>query len=200
MDDFSQYAGLIFDCDGTLTDSMPLHYEAWLEALIPYGISFPEVKFYSMGGMRSEKIVEVLGKEQSIDADPNEVTALKEAAFGRRMLRIEAREDICSIARNHHRKIPISVASGGDKEGVTAQLEQIGMREYFEVIVTAEDTERHKPEPDVFLKTAELLGVPPEGCLVFEDSPLGLEAAARASMDCIDVRDGKLYRAQQANA
>ncbi|TWU42136.1 HAD family hydrolase [Novipirellula artificiosorum] len=195
MDDYSQYAGLIFDCDGTLTDSMPLHYEAWLEALSPCGISFSKEKFYSMGGMRSEKIVEVLAAEQSIEADPDQVTAVKEAAFARRIPNIEAREDICQLAKKYHGSIPISVASGGDKEGIKAQLQQIDMLKYFEVIVTAEDTAKHKPEPDVFLKTAELLGVPASGCLVFEDSPLGLEAARRASMDCIDVRDGSFHRA-----
>jgi len=148
-----------------------------------------------MGGMRSEEIVRVLAEEQSVEVDSEAVAMKKEAIFAERIKHVEAREDICAIARHYHGKTPIAVASGGDKQGVTAQLKQIDMRKYFEVIVTAEDTELHKPHPDVFLETARQLDVNPARCIVFEDSPLGLEAAARASMDCYDVRDDSLHRA-----
>ncbi|TWU45918.1 Fructose-1-phosphate phosphatase YqaB [Novipirellula aureliae] len=198
MNEYKKYAGLIFDCDGTLTDSMPLHYESWIDALSPFGISYSRDRFYSMGGMRSEEIVRVLAEEQSVSVDCEAVSASKEAFFAERIKYIEAREDICGIARYYCGRIPVAVASGGDQQGVSAQLEQIGMRKYFEVIVTAEDTELHKPHPDVFLETARRLGVEPKNCIVFEDSPLGLEAAARASMDCFDVRDNSLHQATKS--
>ncbi len=194
MDDLSHYGGLIFDCDGTLTDSMPLHYEAWIETMTRYGIHFSEDRFYSMAGMPTDLIIRVLAQEQSVDVNEPLAAREKENAFKRRMDRLTPLAKVCDIARKYYNVLPMSVASGGDREGVRAQVAHISMMQYFSVFVTAEDTERHKPEPDVFLKAAERMRVQPESCLVFEDSPLGLEAARRAAMDCVDVRDFTLHK------
>jgi HAD superfamily hydrolase (TIGR01509 family) len=183
-----EYQAIIFDCDGTLTDSMPVHYVAWHKTMTSYGIQFPEDQFYAMGGMPSNKIVRVLASEQSVSIDAERAALEKEAAFVERMHLLEPIEPVIDVARQFRGRIPIAVASGGFRDIILKQLLQIGCRDWFQAIVTAEDTERHKPHPDVFLEAARRMGIPPQECLVYEDSDLGLEAARAASMDFIDVR------------
>lgn len=190
MPDYTDsYDALIFDCDGTLTDSMPLHYRAWHDTMALYGIEFPEERFYRMGGMPSEKIIATLSQEQGVAVvDVDEAADRKESAFATLLDRLEAKAEVCRIAREHHGKLPLAVASGGIRPIIDRQLAHLKLTELFPVIVTAEDTELHKPEPDVFLKAAERLAVDAKRCLVFEDSELGFAAADKAGMDWIDVR------------
>ena len=183
-----EYQAIIFDCDGTLTDSMPIHYVAWHGTMNSYGIHFPEDQFYAMGGMPSDKIIRVLASEQSIQINAEQATMEKEAAFVERLHLLEPIEAVIEVARQFRGRIPMAVASGGFREIILLQLTQIGCHDWFQTIVTAEDTERHKPHPDVFLEAAKRMGVPPHECLVYEDSDLGLQAARAASMDYIDVR------------
>ena len=182
------YAGLIFDCDGTLADSMPIHYLAWRETMDRYGIEFSEPRFYALGGMPSDKIVATLSVEQNVAIDPARAAREKEQAFLVRMHQLLPIEPVIAVARHFRGQRPMAVASGGYRAVILEQLEQIGCGGWFNAIVTAEDTPRHKPEPDVFLLAAERLGVPATHCLVYEDSDLGLRAAAAAGMDVIDVR------------
>lgn len=188
MDLRDQYSALIFDCDGTLTDSMPLHFLAWRDTMSRHGIDFTEERFYAMGGMRTEKIVAILSKEHGIDIDAATVAAEKEAAFMEHMPQLQPREDICQIAKDYAGVLPMAVASGSERAVVLAQLKLLGITELFGAIVAAEDTQLHKPEPDVFLKAAKLLGVDASTCLVYEDSPLGFQAALAAGMQYVDVR------------
>lgn len=183
-----RYEGLIFDCDGTLTDSMPLHFVAWRETMRRHGIDFPEDRFYSMGGMPSEKIIAVLMNEQSVEVDIEAAATEKEAAFIASMPDLKPLPHVIRIAERHRGKVAMSVASGGMREIVADQLQLIGVTDWFPVLVGSEDTARHKPEPDVFLCAAERMGIDPTRCLVFEDSPLGFDAARRAGMDWVDVR------------
>ncbi|TWU51643.1 HAD family hydrolase [Rubripirellula reticaptiva] len=188
-EDFTdKFDGLIFDCDGTLSHSMPLHYVAWRETMQTYGIAFPEGQFYSMGGMPSEKIIAVLSEQQGIDVDSDEAAVKKEARFAELIDQLTTLDAVVDVARRHHGKLPMAVASGGIRPIIDRQLAKMGITELFGSIVTAEDTEKHKPEPDVFLEAARQLGVDPTKCLVFEDSPLGFEAAEKAGMKWIDVR------------
>ncbi|MCL4157504.1 UNVERIFIED_CONTAM: hypothetical protein GTU68_031711 [Idotea baltica] len=167
---------------------MPLHFLAWRETMDRYGIEFTEERFYSMGGMRTEKIVTILSKDHGISIDSVAVAAEKEAAFMNHISQLEPRADICQIAKDYAGEMPMAVASGSEREVVLAQLEIIGLTQLFDAIVAAEDTQLHKPEPDVFLEAARRLGVAPDTCLVYEDSPLGFQAATAASMDYVDVR------------
>ncbi len=183
-----RYDALIFDCDGTLTDSMPLHYEAWWTTMAGYGIAFPETQFYSMAGMPSEKIIAVLCREQAKVIDVDRAADEKETAFETRLDRLRPLERVCDLARHYHGQLPMAVASGGIRRIIDAQLRQIELSHLFSVRVTAEDTELHKPEPDVFLEAARQMGIAAERCLVLEDSPLGFEAASRAGMGWVDVR------------
>lgn len=182
--------GLIFDCDGTLTDSMPVHYLAWKQAFERSGIEFTEQRFYSMAGMPTDRIVATLGAEAGLDLNPQVLAREKEANFLALLHLVQPVERVVAVARAEKGRRRIAVASGGYRDSINRQLEHIGLEGWFDAVVTAEDTERHKPHPDVFLEAARRLGVPASQCLVFEDADLGVEAARRAGMRCIDVRRG----------
>lgn len=183
------YAAIIFDCDGTLTDSMPVHYLAWHSTLARYGIAFSEERFYELAGVPTDRIIARLAAEQRIAVDASAVAAEKEAAFLQLIDLLKPIDVVLDVARHFRGRLPMAVASGGVREVILHQLERIGCADWFDAIVTAEDTERHKPFPDVFLEAARRLGVEPAKCLVYEDADLGLEAARAAGMDAIDVRD-----------
>lgn len=179
---------LIFDCDGTLTDSMPLHFVAWNETMRRFGIEFSEDRFYSLGGIPSDKIIQMLANEVNLSLDAAIVAQEKEQAFLDSMHLLVEIEAITSIVRENKGKLPMAVASGGYRDIVVKQIAHIGLEGWFDTIVTAEDTARHKPEPDVFLEAARRLGAAPAHCRVYEDSDLGIEAARRAGMQWVDVR------------
>jgi HAD superfamily hydrolase (TIGR01509 family) len=181
-------AAAIFDLDGTLANSMPVHYRAWEEIAGAFGLQFPERRFYSMGGIPTLQIASRLIAEQGLDLDPLVVTLAKEKAFLSRFEEVAPIAPVVEIARRRRAQGPVAVGSGGTRAMVERTLRQIGLLDWFPVIVTAEDTLRHKPEPDVFLEAARRLGVDAGSCVVYEDTDLGLEAARRAGMLGIDVR------------
>lgn len=182
-------AALIFDCDGTLADTMPLHFIAWQNVMTGYGFEFDEDLFYSLGGQPTDRIVDKLAKEQAIDVDVMQVTHEKEAAFLELIDQVEPIEAIVNVARKYHGKLPMGVGSGGQRAVVKQILETLGVESLFDCVVGSEDTDRHKPEPDVFLEVASRLNVDATKCLVYEDADLGVEAARRAGMKCFDVRE-----------
>ena len=179
---------IIFDCDGTLAHSMPAHYVAWRNTLEPHGVEFLESKFYSLAGMPSDRIINLLSDEQGIELDADRLAEEKEERFLETLHLLEPIIPVVALAKTSAGKLPIAVASGGFREIIQHQLTQIEIRHLFEVIVTAEDTERHKPEPDVFLEAARQLAIDPTECCVLEDSDLGITAAKRAGMSWVDVR------------
>lgn len=179
---------LIFDCDGTLADTMPAHYLAWQEILRPLGVEFPLDRFYAMGGMPTDRIVVELCGEAAKALDVDKLVRDKAAAFEKKIGEVQPIAKVVDVARAHRGKTPMAVASGGQRRTVELTLAQIGVRDWFPVVVTAEDTHRHKPDPDVFLEAARRLGVDPAACIVYEDTDLGLEAARRAGMRSVDVR------------
>lgn len=182
--------GLIFDCDGTLADTMPAHYKAWLAMLGRYGIPFPETRFYAMGGMPTASIIRVLADEAGvIVTDVEAMVREKEQGFLTHLDAVTLIEPVVRIAREHRGKLPIAVASGGYRDTITRTLDRVGIRDWFDAMVVAEDTARHKPEPDVFLEAARRLGAVAAACVVFEDTDIGLEAARRAGMVGVDVRE-----------
>ena len=182
-------AGLIFDCDGTLADTMPAHYKAWTALLDRFGIPFPEPRFYAMGGMPTASIIRVLAGEASVVVTNVDAMVLeKEAYFLTHLEAITPIEPVLSIAATYRGKLPLAVASGGYRDTITRTLDRLCIRDWFDAMVTAEDTARHKPDPDVFLEAARRLGVEAPRCVVFEDTDIGLEAARRAGMLGIDVR------------
>lgn len=189
-----QPRALIFDCDGTLADSMPLHWRAWNAVCKRNGIELPEERFYKLGGVPSQKILAMLKQEQGLSFDPAEISRQKEEAYLPLMAEVKLIEPVAAIAREHVGKLPMAVATGGRAKYIRPLLEGLGISDWFQAIVTSDDVKNHKPAPDTFLKAAALLGVPPEDCRAFEDTDLGMEAIRAAHMDAVDVRtiDGVL--------
>lgn len=181
--------GLIFDCDGTLADTMPVHYRAWTAMLTRHGIPFPETRFYELGGVPTAQIIRILSAEYGVPVtDVDAMVREKEAAFLANLHVVRPLEAVVATAAAYRGRLPLAVASGGYRDTITRTLDQLGIREWFDAMVVAEDTARHKPEPDVFLEAARRLAVPSELCVVFEDTDIGLEAARRAGMRSVDVR------------
>lgn len=183
--------GLIFDCDGTLADTMPIHFLAWKSMLELRGLKFSETQFYAFAGMPSLRIVGVLATEQDLHFEVDEMVTMvedKEALYVAALSDVKAVPAVFAVANRFRGVLPMAVASGGDGWVVRRTLTAIGALDWFDAIVGAEDTERHKPEPDPFLEAAHRIGVPPASCVVFEDSDLGLLAAERACMPGVDIR------------
>jgi HAD superfamily hydrolase (TIGR01509 family) len=182
----------IFDLDGTLADTMPVHFGMWQVIARQHGLVFTEERFYALGGVPTTRIAAMLIEEAGLALDPVAVAADKERAYVEGLmsgaLAIRAIEPIVEIARARRADGPLAVASGSTRRLVTRTLDTLGIADWFGAVVAAEDTARHKPEPDVFLEAARRLGVAPARCTVYEDTDLGLEAARRAGMTGVDVR------------
>jgi beta-phosphoglucomutase family hydrolase len=179
---------LIFDCDGTLADSMPLHWRAWNEVARRHHLDFPEDRFYALGGVPSRDILKMLSQEQGRPLDPVAVSREKEAAYLQLLAQVRPIEVVVNIARANHGKIPMAVASGGNQAHINEVLQHLGIRQLFQAVVTSEQVDRQKPAPDIFLEAARRLGVPPQYCRAYEDTDLGLQAIRAAGMDAVDVR------------
>lgn len=180
--------GIIFDCDGTLADTMPLHWIAWSEITRRHGLHFPEERFYAYGGVPTRDILKILRDEQGVNIDPLAVAQEKEDAYVKLMPQIGPVEEVVSIARAHHGKIPLAVASGGMQHVIVDVLKLLGIRHLFDAVVTSEHVVNQKPAPDIFLEAARRIGVEPRYCRAYEDTDLGMQAIRAAGMDAVDVR------------
>jgi HAD superfamily hydrolase (TIGR01509 family) len=180
---------LIFDCDGTLADTMPQHWKAWQEVTARHGIHFPEDRFYSLGGVPTRDIVRMLATEQGrSDIDPLAFAKEKEEAYFRYFEHIGPVEEVVAIAREQRGKLPMAVASGGSKTAITKVLTHLHIVDWFGAIVTNEDVVNQKPAPDIFLEAARRLGVAPQFCRAYEDTDLGMDAIRAAGMEAVDIR------------
>ena len=180
---------IIFDCDGTLADTMPLHWRAWQVIARRHRFSFTQDRFYSLGGIPSRDILKVLSAEQGLPIDPLAVAREKEAEYLPLIAQVEPINTVVGVARGNYGKIPMAVASGGTKRSIGTVLEHLGIRHLFRAIVTSEDVANQKPAPDIFLEAARRLGVPPQFCRAYEDTDLGMEAIRAAGMEAVDVRE-----------
>lgn len=183
------FAGYIFDCDGTLVDTMPLHYRAWDQAMQQAGLkgTLSEELFYSLGGMPTRKVAAVFAKHYGITIDVDYVFHHKEELFLEMQVEMKVIKPVVDFARNLHGRSPMSVASGGPKVVVNKTLELMRIADLFPVVVTPEDVTHGKPSPDMFLLAAQRMGVAPERCLVFEDAEPGFQAARAAGMQFVRV-------------
>lgn len=183
------FDAVIFDCDGTLVNSMPLHFEAWCEALAKFGAAniFQEDVFYAMGGRPTKDIVVELNAEYGLKLDPEAVAYAKREAFLKKLDRVDVIEEIVEFARALQGKVPMAIATGGTHLVIEKTLQAAGIIELFDEVVTADEVKVGKPAPDVYLKAAELLGVDPSRCLAFEDAPAGIMAAQCAGMEVVYV-------------
>lgn len=182
------YKAYIFDCDGTLAHSMPLHLDAWNHGLKTAGAPF-QLKgenFLEVAGMSMQQTIEHWNEQHQLSMRPELVIDSKMNYFHNNLDEITGLDPVIDFARECLAAgASLSVASGGSRPDVIDTLKRVGVLELFPVVVTADDVERAKPHPDLFLKAAEEMGVDPADCLVIEDSPLGVEGAKRAGMDAI---------------
>ena len=185
-----EFAAYIFDCDGTLADTMPLHYQAWSQAVREQGHDFPERLFYSLGGVPAPDVVEFLNERFGWSMPVAETAAYKEALFERLIPQSKPVEPVVAFMHSVLGKYPVAVASGGLKPLVMATLQALGIHEHFNTVVTYEDVLHPKPAPDTYLEAARRMGVEPTRCLVFEDTPLGVQAATAAGMQSVLVASG----------
>lgn len=181
------FAAYIFDCDGTLADTMPLHYRAWCAVLNAQGCEFPEALFYELGGVPTAKIVELLNERHGHTMNPEETATAKENLFLQMIPEILPIEPVVALVNQFAGTLPMAVASGGRRAIVVKTLTALGIADKFTAILGSEDYPKGKPFPDPFLEAARRLGVAPERCLVFEDTITGVEAAKAAGMQWVMV-------------
>jgi beta-phosphoglucomutase-like phosphatase (HAD superfamily) len=179
---------LIFDCDGTLADSMPLHWRAWKAIAERHRFHLPMERFYALGGVPSRDVVKMLAAEQGIKLDHLAIAHEKEAEYLPLIAQIEPVNAVVGVARANHGKLPMAVASGGTRPIIEQVLTHLGILHLFNAIVTSEDVTRQKPAPDIFLEAARQLGVAPRFCRGYEDTDLGMQAIRSAGMEAVDVR------------
>ncbi len=187
------FAGYIFDLDGTLVDTMPLHYRAWDEAMRAVGLKCPldEELFYSLGGVPTLKVAELIAQHYGLTIEPHAVFDHKESLFKALQKDAKLIEPVVTFAREAAKARPVSIASGGPRNIVRRMLEIAGLAPLFNVVVTPEDVAHGKPAPDMFLLAAKKMGVEPAKCLVFEDAEPGMKAAEAAGMKYVKVPSRK---------
>jgi HAD superfamily hydrolase (TIGR01509 family) len=181
------FKAYLFDCDGTIADSMPLHYVAWNDILTEYGASFPETTFYAWGGRPIRDILDTLNREQNLKMPVEDVARRKEAMYFELLHELKAVPEVLEHILEAHGRIPFAVVSGSARESVLASLTALGISDRFDTLVCAGDYVNAKPAPDPFLLAAERLGVAPGDCLVFEDTDMGIASATAAGMASVRI-------------
>ena len=183
------FAGYIFDLDGTLIDTMPLHYRAWDAAMRSAGlqVTLDEDLFYSLGGVPTVRVAELIGQHYKMAVDAERVFHEKEALFLELQADANLIQPVAEFARKAAATHPLAIASGGTRDIVQRSLELAGIHSLFRAVITADDVVHGKPAPDIFLLAARLLGVEPTRCLVFEDAEPGIKAALAAGMQVVRV-------------
>ncbi|MET8754537.1 HAD family phosphatase [Streptomyces sp. NPDC004667] len=182
-----EFRAYLFDCDGTIADSMPLHHRAWTQALDEWNCTFPEDLFYAWGGRPVADIIASLNEAQGLSMPVAAVADRREHLYRELLPRLTPVPGILAHIEDSHGRIPTAVVSGSTRDSVTASLTVLGLLDSFDVLVCAGDYTRAKPDPEAFLRAAGHLGVPPEHCLVFEDTDLGIRAATAAGMASVRV-------------
>ncbi len=183
------FKGYIFDCDGTLVDSMPLHYIAWVEALklhvAPF--EFTEEVFYAHAGIKEQDVVKILNAQYGTHIDPVSVDEAKMAIFRKRIPEVQPVRPVAEFAKSLEGRFPMAVASGSEEPTVRGCLEATGLIHLFPIIITPKNVKHGKPAPDMFLLAAERMGIAPGECLVLEDGNSGLQAAKAAGMQSVFI-------------
>ncbi|HUO33878.1 MAG TPA: HAD family phosphatase [Candidatus Acidoferrum sp.] len=182
-----EFHAYLFDCDGTIADSMPLHYIAWKKALGEWNCVFEEKLFYEWGGMPTAEIVSNLNRMQGQNMPVERVIRRKEDLYMESLPQLKAVPEVLEHIEAEYGRIPFAVVSGSTRESVTASLTSLNLLDRFETMVCAGDYKKGKPDPEGFLLAAERLGVKPKYCVVFEDTEMGIQAATSAGMASVKV-------------
>jgi beta-phosphoglucomutase family hydrolase len=181
------FSAYLFDCDGTIVDSMPLHYVAWKKALGEWNCEFAEELFYAWGGRPTSEIISTLNQQQGLSMPVESVASRKEEFYFEMLPELKAVPEVLEHIEAQHGRIPFAVVSGSARDSVTASLETLELLDRFDTLVCAGEYKKSKPDPEAFLLAATKLGVPPTSCLVFEDTEMGIQAATAAGMASVKV-------------
>jgi beta-phosphoglucomutase-like phosphatase (HAD superfamily) len=181
------FKAYLFDCDGTIVDSMPLHYIAWKRVLAEWNCEFGEQTFYAWGGMPVAEIISTLNVRDNLAMPVEEVAKRKEALYFEILPELQGVPEVLEHIAFSHGHIPFAVVSGSTQDSVIASLGVLDLLDRFETLVCAGDYQRSKPDPEPFLVAAKRLGVNPEECLVFEDTETGIQAATAAGMASVKI-------------
>lgn len=193
MLDLSQFEAIIFDMDGTLIDSMPMHLKAWEEAAKQHHFRYESDWIHALGGKPSSEIVQLINQRQSLQLNIKAVCDSKSHAFDKFRPSCCPIPTTLAVLHHYYGKLKLAIGSGSQRRNVNAILEANQLKALFDTIVTANDVEHFKPAPDTFLKAAERLDVSPNKCVVFEDTELGFSAASAAGMHYVKVdKNGEL--------
>ncbi len=186
------FDALIFDFDGTLMNTMPAHNQAWIETLLKYKVEISEKELQSLAGIPNLKTAELLCTKYNINLDPESISNLKSIRAEELLIHAEPYYEVEEVVRSSVSHFKLAIVSGSQKHLISPLLQKYNLENLFEVVITCEDTIRGKPHPDPFLLGAKKLSVDPEKCLVFEDGQLGIEAALKAKMKTLFVKDGHI--------
>ncbi|HUZ93313.1 MAG TPA: HAD-IA family hydrolase [Edaphobacter sp.] len=181
------FKAYLFDCDGTIADSMPLHYVAWRNVLAEWGCEFDEEIFYAWGGMPVTEIISTLNQRHGLTMPVEELSRRKEEAYYAALPQLKAVPEVLEHIEDQFGQIPFAVVSGSTRDSVVASLKSLKILDRFDTLVCAGDYAKSKPDPEPFLTAARSLGVAPESCLVFEDTDMGVQAATAAGMASVKV-------------
>ena len=185
-----RYEAVIFDLDGTLLDSMPLHLAAWEATARQFGFTYDAAALYDWGGIPSRKIVGLINEAQGLALDIDRVAAHKVAHYRAHIDQVQPISETLAVASALAGKLPMAIGTGSPRRNVEHLLGRHALAHLFDVVVTADDVELHKPHPHTFLRAAELMHTAPRHCLVFEDTPIGMQAAKAAAMDALLIQRG----------
>jgi len=184
---------LIFDLDGTLSNSLPVHTETWRMLGKKYGFEFDPQIIYELTGRPTIEFAQRIIERYGIDEQPEVLVKQKQESFWKLAHLLQPVPEVVDIVKNYRGKLPMSVGTGASRKSAEVQLKALGLREYFDYVISADDVTQHKPHPETFLKCAELMHVEPQFCQVFEDGDLGISAAREGQMMVTDVRDYICY-------
>jgi len=180
---------LIFDLDGTISDSLPVHIKTWKMIGDKFGFDFDPQIIHDLTGRPTIEFARHVIERYEVNETPENMVKMKQESFWELDHLLEPVEEVLSIVKEYHGRLPMAVGTGASRKSAEVQLGAHNITHLFDAIVTASDVTRHKPEPETFLECARLMGVEPKYCQVFEDGDLGIEAAQKAGMFVTDVRD-----------
>ena len=182
---------LIFDLDGTLADTIPLHLKAWQSAGKELGFHVTDLMIMEHSGTPTVIVAEILGTQYNWNADPKKIAEAKMDFYRQHKAKhgkIKPIQPMLEIAKKYHGVLPLAIGTGSTRNGALKSLDDINATHLFDSIVTATDVQNPKPHPETFARSADYFGLANHQCIVFEDGAAGIKAAITGGFNLIDVK------------